>query len=92
MANEYSFNLYDDLDEAFNQPLEKDIAKHQEEKTLKLLHENIEVDKFRKLEKDFKDLQEIHLQVQKNLSAFTLTAKNEIKRWVWCSLTLMKFC
>lgn len=80
MAIEPEFDLYDDLDDAFTEPLEKDVEKKKAEEHQKLLAATETAEKCAKLEKDYQQLKDENLQINKNLSLFTLTAKNEISR------------
>jgi hypothetical protein len=80
MAIEPEIDLYGDLDEAFNQPLEKDVEKKKAEEQLKLLVEKEAAEKTAKLENDHQRLKADYMKLEKNLSVLTLTAKNEVKR------------
>lgn len=80
MATDADFNLYDDLDDAFVQPLEKDIEKKRAEEQEKLeALKNLE-EKLKESEKKITEILASKSQIEKNMSILSLTAKGEIER------------
>lgn len=80
MTNEPDFDIYADLDDAFTQPFDKDIAK---EKAAELERFQLQKDLLKKvetLESVNKQLRASNERLNRNLSIFTLTAKDEINR------------
>lgn len=80
MTNEPDFDIYADLDDAFTQPLDKDVAKEKAVELERLqLHEDL-LKKVENLESVNKELRASNERLNRNLSIFTLTAKDEIAR------------
>jgi ferritin-like metal-binding protein YciE len=87
MSNDDDFNLYDDLDDAFIQPLEKDIEKQRNDEKAKLAEKNENEESLRQkenriaeLEKEIERLNEIFARAERNFSLLCSTAKSEIER------------
>lgn len=80
MANEAEFDLYDDLDDAFIQPLDKDVERRKIEEQEKIQAQQFSLAKLELQEKECEELRASKEQLQKNLSYLTVTARNEINR------------
>lgn len=80
MANESEFDLYDDLDDALIQPLDKDVerTKAVEEEKEKALQQSVA--KQKQQEKECEDLKASNEQLRINMSFLTDTARSEIER------------
>lgn len=87
MSNDDDFGLYDDLDDAFIQPLEKDIEKIELERKLKLAAEKENQEKLlakdqriAELEKELENLKKLEKKANENFSILCLTCRSELER------------
>lgn len=87
MSNDDDFGLYDDLDDAFIQPLEKDLEKQKAAEELKLAAEKEIEDllkakdqRIAELEQENKKLNRFGDKAEENFSILCLTCKNELER------------
>ena len=87
MSNEDDFNLYDDLDDAFIQPLEKDIEKIKNDEEEKLAEKRETEEKlFQKdqkiaeLEKELERMMLLGQKAEENFATLCLTASSEVDR------------
>lgn len=82
MANELDFNIYDDLDNALMEPLEKDVEKSRAEIVAKEAAEKELQRLLKKKDEEIKGLNELNQRLQTNLSMLLLTTKSELSRRV----------
>lgn len=80
MANDGDFNIYDDLDDAFNEPLDKDIAEKKAKEEEKSAATKELLQKLETLEGQNKTLKEKNSQILKNMSLLTMTCLSEVNR------------
>lgn len=80
MANEPDFDIYADLDDAFTQPLDKDIAKEKAAELERLQLQEDLLKKVENLESLNKKLRASNERLNRNLSILTVTVKDEIAR------------
>lgn len=73
-------NLYDDLDEALLQPLDRDIEKKNEEEKGKVSASKQLEEKLKENEKKCAEILSLKVQLEKNMSLLTITARAEIDR------------
>lgn len=83
MANELDFNIYDDLDNALMEPLEKDVEKSRAEIVAKEAAEKELQRLLEKKDEEIKGLNELNQRLQTNLSMLLLTTKSELSRRVF---------
>lgn len=82
MANEPDFNIYDDLDDALMEPLEKDVEKSRAEAVAKGAAEKELQGLLERKDEEIKRLKELNQQLQTNMSTLLLTIKSELSRRV----------
>jgi septal ring factor EnvC (AmiA/AmiB activator) len=87
MSNDDEFGLYDDLDDAFTQPLEKDLERLKAEQESKLAAEKenetkliAKDQKINDLEKEIEKLKKWDRKAEENFSVLCLTCKSELER------------
>jgi hypothetical protein len=87
MSNDDEFGLYDDLDDAFIQPLEKDVERQLLEKELKLVAERENEEKLKEkdqiiaaLRLENEQFRKWDEEAEKNMSSLSITCKSELER------------
>lgn len=80
MATESEFDLYDDLDDAFIQPLDKHVEQKKVEEQEKVQAQQESLNKLKQQEKECQELKQSNEQLQYNMSMLTVTARNEVER------------